>query len=136
MTAAASLFGCDEPSTGGNGGGTGTGGTGGTSSGSGGTCPDSSAGFFPVVQCVFPLPIPPAGERLDLGTFNVLYTNIANSPPRELQYNSDCNSLGDETGWTFSGNTIQLCTVTCSQLEADPTSQLIVEACAVPGGTD
>jgi hypothetical protein len=71
--------------------------------------------------------IPPPG--IDQGSLDVLYFNAADRTPRRLAKNPGC-ALGDGSGWDPA--TGQICTPTCIQLEADPTTALFMASCTSP----
>jgi hypothetical protein len=94
--------------------------------------------------CHLVIPTLPAGQSLDPEESVVVYTASTNANPQALRYNPDMLGSfvgsGNETvGWTDSASSrldttaITLCGVTCNQLKADPSPELLFEACLVPG---
>jgi hypothetical protein len=81
----------------------------------------------PKFKCASTIPTTaPDQTPVDLGKVNVLYTTSTATTPQPLYYRSDC-STGDQNGWRYSGNNIELCPNTCTALSADASVQLVMQ---------
>ena len=84
--------------------------------------------------CDYPIPSPPAGQNLDYGQVNVVFTPSGGAPVT-LPYDKDCSATG---GWRYddanSPTRITICPMRCAAIESDPTGSLGVElGCATVG---
>jgi len=70
-----------------------------------------------LVSCTYDLPVPPAGQQLDLSKVNVINTP-GGGKPTILPRSSDPNCT---EGWYLdSNNKVVLCSDTCTQVQRDP----------------
>jgi hypothetical protein len=73
-----------------------------------------------VVQCTYPLPVPPSGQTLDPNAINVVYT-AGGGAQTLVGRSSDANC---SEGWTLQGDEVELCSKTCDDVKADAQARL------------
>ena len=85
-----------------------------------------------LVSCTYELPVPPAGQQLDLSKVNVINTP-GGGQPTILPRSDDPNCTD---GWYLdSNNRVVLCSNTCEQVQADTTSSIeVLYGCGTIGG--
>ena len=84
--------------------------------------------------CSYPIPRAPAGQTLDFGAVNVVFTP-SGGVPDTVPYDKDCGAGG---GWHYDdpGNptTIEICPARCATVEGDPAGSIALElGCATVG---
>lgn len=83
--------------------------------------------------CDYPIPSPPAGQSLDYGAVNVVFTPGAGGPTT-LTYDRDCSAGGWRYDDAQSPGRIEVCPGPCAAIGSDPTGSLAVEfGCATVG---
>ena len=84
--------------------------------------------------CDYPIPSPPAGQTLDYGAVNVVFTPSAGSPGT-LPYDEDCAGAD---GWRYDDEQnptrIEICPAQCTTIDSDPGGSIGVQfGCATVG---
>jgi hypothetical protein len=84
--------------------------------------------------CEYPIPSPPAGQTLDYGEVNVVFTPSAGSPGT-LPYDKDCAAAD---GWRYdevqNPTRIEICPTQCATIMSDPAASIGVQfGCATVG---
>jgi hypothetical protein len=85
------------------------------------------------LPCSYQVPAAPAGQTLDYGAVNVVFTPTGSAAAAILNV-PDSSSCGAEAGWYYDNNTtpgsIELCPASCSTLSSGSGSVDIVLGCA------
>jgi hypothetical protein len=83
--------------------------------------------------CDYPIPPPPAGQTLDYGAVNVIFTPSAGSPGT-LPYDRDCTTSGWRYDDVQNPTRIEICPTRCTAIASDPGGSIAVEfGCATVG---
>jgi hypothetical protein len=81
------------------------------------------------LPCSYDIPDPPAGENLDYGRVNVVYTPSVGAP-FTIPYVGSASDCGPQGGWYYddpdSPTNIIVCPATCDVFEGDPEGQVDV----------
>lgn len=85
------------------------------------------------VACDFAVPAAPMGKTLDRKTVEVVYSKTG-ADPISFRQVQDVESCGGQSGsFYFKGDTIQLCSDTCTRVQSDNTAKVDVRfGCALP----
>ncbi len=71
------------------------------------------------LSCDYAIPEPPSGREVDRGRVNVQFNST--DGPEDLLYTADPEC---EEGWTYAGDSVQLCSNTCARAQADQSSEV------------
>ncbi len=83
--------------------------------------------------CDYPVPSAPAGQTLDYGAVNVVFTPSAGGPDT-LPYDSDCSAGGWRYDDVQNPTRIEICPSRCTAIASDPAGSIAVElGCATIG---
>jgi hypothetical protein len=85
------------------------------------------------VACDFAVPQPPMGKTLDRNTVEVVYSKTGADPISFRQVQDVESCAGQSGSFYFKGDTIQLCSDTCTRVQSDNTAKVDVRfGCALP----
>ncbi len=83
--------------------------------------------------CDYPIPSPPAGQALDYGAVNVVFTPSTGAPAT-LPYDRDCATSGWRYDDVQNPTRIEICPSACTAISGDPAGSIAVEfGCATVG---